>query len=62
MKLWIARNTDNTLLLFQSKPILENLNWDETLNEDYMFIPEYLYPEVTFENSPQEVEIKLVKE
>ena len=61
MKLWIARNTDNTLALFQSKPILEDLNWDETLNEDYMFIPEYLYPEVTFENSPQQVEIKLVK-
>lgn len=61
MKLWIARNTDNTLALFQSKPILKDSNWDETLNEDYMFIPEYLYPEITLENSPQEVEIKLVK-
>lgn len=61
MKFWVARNTDNTLVLFQSKPILEDLNWDKTLNEDYMFIPEYLYPEVTFENSPQQVEIKLVK-
>ena len=62
MKLWIARNIDNTLALFQSKPVLDDLNWNETLNEDYMFIPEYLYPEVTFENSPQMVEIKLVKE
>ena len=62
MKLWIARNTDNTLALFQSKPILEDLNWDETLNEDYMFIPEYLYPEVTFENSPKRVEVKLITE
>lgn len=60
MKLWIARNTDNTLALFQSKPVLD-LNWEETLNEDYMFIPEYLYPEVTFENSPQLVEINLIK-
>lgn len=61
MKLWIARNVDNTLVLFQSKPILvDNLNWNETLNEDYMFIPEYLYPEITFYNSPQKVELKLV--
>lgn len=60
MKMWIARNVDNTLVLFQSKPTLKDiLMWDEILNEDYMFIPEYLYPEVTFENSPQEVELKL---
>lgn len=60
--MWIARNVDNTLVLFQSKPILKDeLIWDEILNEDYMFIPEYLYPEVTFENSPKEVELKLMK-
>lgn len=62
MKLWIARNEDNTLVLFQSKPILKDeLIWDEILNEDYMFIPEYLYPEVTFENSPMEVELVIKK-
>lgn len=62
MKMWIARNVDNTLVLFQSKPILKDeLIWDEILNEDYMFIPEYLYPEVTFENSPMEVELKLIE-
>lgn len=62
MKMWIARNEDNTLVLFQSKPILKDeLIWDEILNEDCMFIPEYLYPEVTFENSPQEVELKLIE-
>lgn len=60
--MWIARNVDNTLVLFQSKPILnDELIWDEILNEDYMFIPEYLYPGVTFENSPMEVELKLMK-
>lgn len=58
MKLWEARNVNNTLVLFQSKPILKDeLMWDEILNEDYMFIPEYLYPEVTFDNSPMEVEL-----
>ena len=63
MKMYIARNVDNTLVLFQSKPILKDeLIWDEILNEDCMFIPEYLYPEVTFENSPMEVELILIKE
>lgn len=62
MKLWAARNVNNTLVLFQSKPILKDeLMLDEILNEDYMFIPEYLYPEVTFENSPMEVELKLIE-
>lgn len=61
MKLWIARNKDNTLVVFQSKPFLNNnIEWDEYLNEDYMYIDEYLFSEVTFENSPQEIEIKLV--
>lgn len=59
---WLARNKDNTLVLFQSKPVLDDdLNWNETLNEDCMFIPEYLYPEITFYDSPQRVELKLVK-
>ena len=63
MKLLIARNKDNTLVLFQSKPVLnDDLDWNEILNEDCMFIPEYLYPEVIFENSPQQVELKLIKE
>lgn len=63
MKLWIARNTDNTLVLFQSKPILgSNFIWEELLNEDCMYIEEYLFPEVTWENSPKEIELKLVEE
>ena len=62
MKFWIARNKNNTLVIFQSKPFLnDNQEWDEHLKEDYMYIPEYLFPEVTFENSPQEIELKLVK-
>lgn len=61
MKLWIARNKDNNLIVFQSKPILNDWQeWDEVLNEDFMFIPKYLFPEVTFENSPMQVELKLI--
>jgi hypothetical protein len=62
MKLWVARNKDNTLVIFQSKPILNNnQEWEEILNEDYMFISECLFPEVTFESGPQEIEFKLIK-
>lgn len=61
MKFWIARNTDDTLVLFQSKPILgTDFIWEELYNEDCMYIEEDLFPEVTFENSPQVVEIKLI--
>ena len=60
MKLWIARDKDNTVAIFQSKPIFNiKQEWDEILNEDFMLIPEYLFPEVTFENSPMQVELKL---
>lgn len=63
MDFWVARNTDDTLVLFQSKPILnDDLDWEEVLNEDYMFIPDYLYPEVTWENSPQRIKLELIKE
>lgn len=62
MKCWIARNKDNTLAIFQSKPYLNTIQvWDEHWNEDYMYIPDYYFPEVTFDNSPQEVELKLVE-
>lgn len=62
MKLWIARNTDDTLVLFQSKPILnDDLDWEEVLNEDYMFIPDYLFPQITWENSPQRIKLELIK-
>ena len=62
MKLWIARNTDDTLVLFQNKPIMNvNLDWEDVYNEDCMFIPDDLYPQVTWVNSPQLIEIKLAK-
>lgn len=62
MKLWIARNEDGILFLYESKPYLDMDNeWDSDDN-DYLVIYESQFPEVTFENSPQEVELKLVKE
>lgn len=59
--LWIARDKDNCLFLY-SKPPIKNFNSyrynsDDELNSTE--IPENLYPEVTFENSPKQLIIKL---
>ena len=58
MKFWIARDKDGTLLLFFDEPMLNGLSW---VGLDCHPINASLFPEVTFENSPQEVELKLVK-
>ena len=65
MKLWIARDSDSTLWLHTNKPEL-NFNpknnssfWLST--EDWWEIDEDFLPEVAFENSPMEVELKLIE-
>ena len=70
MKLWIARDICNIYLkLFFEKPVEQEGGWVvkhlDKLNRmyygDFISINKDLFPEVTFENSPQEVELKLVK-
>ena len=63
--MWIARDSDNTLWLFTNKPEL-NKNPKTNISfwvspEDWYEIDEDFLPEVTFENSPMEVELKLIK-
>ena len=71
MKMWIARTPNNGLYCFMTKPFWrEDLGlWCEwvkwTTESDrlccgYLFNPE-IFPEVTFENSPMEVELKLIE-
>ena len=63
MKLWIARNQDNSLHIHNVKPspIYDDYTKQWTYEGDLsMEIDENLYSEVTFENSPQDVELKLV--
>ena len=63
MKLWIARNKRGYLWVFDSEPIATKYgDWEAGKGMDKIWaIPNSsLFPEVTFENSPQEVEIKLV--
>ena len=63
MELWIARDKNNALGLYSVEPTLyDNKYFDGTFSSQMIDFDEDLYPEVTFENSPQMVELKLVKE
>ena len=67
MKLWVARDKDKTLWIFEKYPIKkEKLFYPigDTLGRltYYRSLPTNFFPEVTFENSPQQVELKISKE
>jgi hypothetical protein len=67
MELWIARDLDGELWLYTTKPVLLDDKQrfccpDDVYGIDEQYqINQYLFSEVTFENSPQEFELKLVK-
>jgi hypothetical protein len=61
MKMWICRRRDGVLALHRKEPIYNQIS------EDWVSgalltrkIERTDFPEVTFENSPQQVEIKLI--
>ena len=68
MKLWIARDKDG-LFLFLKKPeksknykgIFEVRDLESDGYVEFMCLPLEWLPEITFENSPQEVELKLTE-
>lgn len=61
MKLWIARDKDGYLYLYDKKPIQEKDYFDSNTKGQYnTLLHSSYFPEVTFENSPKEVELKLV--
>ena len=60
MKLWIARDLDGYSLLYIEKPIKKEGYFEHIPNTKWFTISSNLFPEVIFENSPQEVELKLV--
>lgn len=62
MKLWVSRNKNNRLALFTEEPILYyNEYYEGPYKSQRIDLDEDLFPEVTFENGPQQVEISLVK-
>ena len=65
MDFWIARDEDGDLFLYNQKPSILKTGidpWDcfQTPNKEFLVISNELFPEVTFENSPQKVELKLI--
>lgn len=61
MKLWIARDIEGDKLhLFPGEPHFKLFWWN--YQNQKIEIDKNMFPEVTFENSPQQVELKLVKE
>ena len=68
MKLYIARDKSKSLWLYYDKPVplsMDNNQFSPFLNdedEDILIgeLESTLFPEITFENSPQQVELKLI--
>lgn len=62
MDLFIARDKDGELYLYPSEPRKDEYRFTcGYVYDDYMELDRDMYPEVTFENSPQKVELKLVE-
>lgn len=62
MELYVARDKDGILTLFPCKPYCSESGiwYGETDGRDLVLKKDML-PEVTFENSPQKIEIALIK-
>ena len=56
--LWIARNKNGQLNIFAEEPFIEG-EYFASNDERWFAIDDNIYPEVTWENSPQQVELKL---
>ncbi len=63
MELWIARHPSGKIGLYKSSPIwclcITVYNWNYGSFVGYL--EPSSFPEVTFENSPKKIELKLVK-
>jgi hypothetical protein len=58
--LWIARDLDKQLKLFSSKPnLFFNGIWYVS-GERLIPMLDRLFPQITFENSPKRVELKII--
>lgn len=60
MKLWVARDKDGELYLYDAHPKKNSEFFGCQFGYKSMLLDERVFPEVTFENSPQEVELKLI--
>ena len=61
MKLWIAKTKSGKLGLYQFKPLYNNTYDLWICKLGVLIVDKKHFPEVTFENSPMQVELKLVE-
>ena len=59
MKMWIARDKTGILVIYKDFPAKCEFGFLPINNANFT-IDRNLFPSVTFENSPQQVEIKLI--
>lgn len=65
MKCWIARDCNGELWIYDHKPINKHGIFQSNFELDKCYaseLPAWVLPKLTFENSPQQVEIKLIEE
>lgn len=61
MKFWVARDEEGALYLYDDVPEKLTKCFIQQGYKEVMKLSDDLFPEITFENSPQEIELKLVK-
>ena len=61
MKMWIARDLEGRLELHSIKPYLVGEYYWNNEDDNWMRLRDEDFPEVTYENSPIEVELKLIE-
>ena len=59
--MWIARDKSGHLQMFNRKPHKDEGAFWVGGASNALLLPKYLFPEITFENSPKQVELKLIK-
>ena len=59
MKLYIARDEDGSLYLYDNLPEKRNEYFMPDRGYNSIVLDDELFPEITFSNSPQEVELKV---
>ena len=62
MKLFITRDSSGDLFLHAEKPrLLKDIYNEMWCSDNWVILKKESFPEVTFENSPMEVELKLIE-
>lgn len=59
--MWIARDKSGEVYLYEAKPIKGTVCFCPSPgHHSMMYIGEEIYPELTYENSPKQVELKII--